>query len=142
MADLLPNKGLPQGAMSEFKRLARDMEKDMVALVNPEIVRAINTGKMDDDFEDRLKARITKWRNDTQVAVHQDLTARWRSEMRRLGTFYRGRIRGIQKVDPPEAFLFPAQAIDAIANSLWVSAMDTVRSAQTVYQLTENRFSG
>jgi len=137
MADVLPNQGLPQGAQTEFKRLAREMEKDLVALVNPEIVRAVNTGKIRSQFDADLRALITKWRDDTQVAVHTDLTTRYRREVNRMGTFYRGKIKGITKPETPEVFRDPALAIDAVARSLYVSATDTVRSAQKVYFLTE-----
>lgn len=142
MADLLPNRGLPSGAQAEFKRLTRDLGKDLMALVMPEITRAIETGTIREKFDDDLKKLITAWRNDAQVAVFQELSRLYRREVNRYGSYYRGKIKGIVKPETPISFPNPALAIDAVAKSIWTSATDIVKEARLVYTLTQGAISG
>lgn len=138
----MPKAGFPQGAMAEFIRLSRQLSVEVIAIVNDNVSKALATGKPYSGYKEKLAKKITDWRNRAQPSANGEMQRLWSREQSRYGTYYRGKIKGITKSEPPEIFPQKLAAIDAVANSVYFNALDTINKAITVNGLLKGLGNG
>jgi len=139
MAIKQPTPAVPNGAMEEFKQLTSSFEAELLEFVSAEIFSSTKSGKVDDDFEPKLKTMLEGWRDDAIISANNEFRKLYAREINIYTTYFKPKLKKkIVKPTSRDVYIKQLKAINEVAVNMYNTAIETVNQAALTSKLLQD----